>query len=237
MRITNIVIGLCVVLYFVTDALNTNGLSLALIRMGAILPDLVRHGEPWRVVTAMLLHGGLIHLALNCFTLWQIGGLVEQIYGRGRFAALFVLCGVGGGLASTFGQSTDSLIVGASGAIFGLAGCLVTSSKRYPTFLPTYVRRVLWQSMIPFIGYNLVFGLLIPGVDNWAHIGGLLTGIAAGFLVVPGRRLHWSQWLYGTVALAVTLWALASQSTVQWKYTPEQLLMEELNEHNPAATL
>lgn len=225
-RVTNVLVGLIVLTYLVAEWLGGSSNGLVLIRMGALVPALVWDGEPWRIVTAMLLHGGFWHLFFNGFTLWQIGPLVEHLYGRGSLLLLFVLCGIGGGIASASGQSPHTLVVGASGAIFGLAGCLITTAMLHPDWLPPHVRRVLVQAMVPFVGYNLLFGLLMHGIDNFGHIGGLLTGGALGVILRPGRRLHWSQWIWGLAASAVLCAALVAQWQVQWKYSPEQMARE-----------
>ncbi len=163
-----------------------------LVTLGAMVPALVASGQPWRLVTATFLHAGLLHLALNAYALWLFGSVVEGTFGRARFLAIYFLSGFLGSAAS-YAFSPLSLAglgsvgVGASGAIVGLLGAFIAYNFRR-RHLATASANLRWALMI--IGINVVFGLTFPGVDNKAHLAGLLAGMAAGVLadgLGPGR--------------------------------------------------
>jgi len=139
-------------------------------------------GEWWRLLTPMVLHGGVLHIFLNMYVLSIFGPIVEQAYETKPFLALYVICGFMGSVFSyTFGGCVPG--VGASGAIFGLAGALLVYfwRRRELRSMQPYIR-----SMLFFIGINLLFGFgfnfLGAGIriDNLAHIGGLVAGAITG---------------------------------------------------------
>lgn len=146
-------------------------------------------GEYWRLFTVTLLHGGYLHLFFNMYALYLAGSLVEQLYGSRLFLVLYLLSAAAGSIGSfVFGGDIPS--VGASGGVFGLFGVLLAVSR---THHPVLDRR--GQMLIGQIGglilINLLFGFGIAGfgggIDNAAHVGGLVAGLWLGFLLVPGR--------------------------------------------------
>jgi hypothetical protein len=153
----------------------------------------VFQGEYWRLVTVVLVHGGVLHLAFNMYALFIIGPIVEQLYGRARFLWIYLLCAAAGSAASyTFSDSFAS--VGASGAIFGLFGMLLVADRVHKPALTRNARNLTAQIGV-LIGINLLIGFTVPGIDNAAHIGGLLAGAWLGYVLVPrGARLgsFWS---------------------------------------------
>lgn len=158
-------------------ALEASGGSqnpLVLLEWGAKFTPAIRAGQPWRLVTAMFLHAGILHLAVNSYSLHNLGNVVERLFGTPRFALIYLIGGIWGSLASTFMSDPRVLGVGASGAIFGLAGCLFYFGLRYP-----YHFRVLvgWR-FIAIVLINLLIGFSSSHIDGYAHIGGLLGGFA-----------------------------------------------------------
>lgn len=142
--------------------------------------------EYWRLITAIFIHIGIIHLFLNNYALWIIGREIEQIYGSARFVVLYLLTGVIGSLGSyVFNPQATS--AGASGAIFGLFGVMATFAFKYRKEIPKTLSREISRRVLPVIAINLVFGFSVKIVDNAAHIGGLLAGIALA-LAVPYMR-------------------------------------------------
>lgn len=154
----------------------------------AMRPDLAAEGQWWRFVTPMLVHGGVFHLLMNGYVLFAIGPAVEQRYGSARFAAIYLVAGIGGAIAS-FGLNECQLpSVGASGAILGLLGALIADlfGRRN---LPN--ARMQLRSMLQWVGFIFAFGIVtqVLGalgigfflIDNYAHAGGLLTGAALGW--------------------------------------------------------
>jgi rhomboid protease GluP len=146
-------------------------------------------GEIWRLWGVTLVHAPItempLHLLFNMYALWLTGPLVERLYGRWGFLGAYLLFAAGGSLA-TFAFGDAPLGVGASGAIFGLFGLLFAAQVVHRPLLDRQTRSFLGQ-FGGLIAINLLFGILVPGIDNWAHIGGLVTGLWVGFLIPPGR--------------------------------------------------
>ena len=149
------------------------------LAFGANFGPLTLHGQLWRLVTSMFVHFGILHLGMNMWCLWQLGGLCEQILGKARYLGLYFLTGVGGSLASLFFNPVV-VSAGASGAIFGLAGVLVAVLYLRKDLFPAEARSALLSNMLFFVVLNLALGASIPGIDMSAHVGGLVTGLAAG---------------------------------------------------------
>lgn len=180
--------------------------SATLIGLGSNSAVAIAHGEVWRLLTMMFLHGFLLHLVLNCWALLTIGPLVEEIYGPRKLLAMYLLSGVGGSLASLWWNPPSwHGSVGASGAIFGLLGVGVAWSWRRGGRFGASIR----GQMIQWVLYGLVMGFLIHGVDNAAHIGGLVTGGLLALVIRDGeprsaagsRAWETIAWLCGLVVL------------------------------------
>jgi rhomboid protease GluP len=156
----------------------------SVLRWGADYGPLTLHGQWWRMVVSTFLHFGLIHLLFNMFVLLNIGLFMENLAGRIPFVALYLVCGLGGSVASLAWHPTI-VSAGASGAIFGLYGALLGFLLRHRSSIPAESLGSLRKGALTFIGYNLLYGLR-PGVDMAAHLGGLATGFLLGlFLIRP----------------------------------------------------
>jgi rhomboid protease GluP len=153
-----------------------------LIVWGANVGALTLSGEWWRLLTNVFVHGGIIHIAFNTWCLWNLGQLCESLYGRWTYAAVYLISGIGASLASAAWHPYVPS-VGASGAIFGLAGALITALKLGEFSVPRSALSGTLRSLGAFVVYNLIFGFVLPGVDNTAHIGGLITGLIVGALI------------------------------------------------------
>jgi rhomboid protease GluP len=140
------------------------------------------HHEAWRLVSCMFLHGGLVHLLMNVWCLMSVGPVVERFFGRAAFAALYLIAGLGGSIASLWYHPVVTS-VGASGAVFGLFGGLLGFLAVRRKEVPVSVLQPMRSGAIAFIGYNVLFGMAIPGIDNAAHLGGLATGFLTGLLL------------------------------------------------------
>jgi len=164
--------------------------SQQMIHWGGNFGPLTLGGEPWRIITYMFLHYGIIHFGFNMWCLWDLGTLAESLYGDWTFAVLYVLSGIGGGVVSLWWHPA-SVSAGASGAIFGVAGALIASLKLGDFSLPRPMIAGTLRSVVMFAGYNLVFGAISGRTDNACHIGGLVTGLVLGALiavVAPDRH-------------------------------------------------
>ena len=169
------------------------------------IPAAIAMGEWYRLLTPMLLHLSVAHLALNCMALYFIGPTVEQAFGTVRFVAMYVIGGFTGSVASyVLGECGGG--AGASGAIFGIMGVLLvyTAQRRTNAMMNAFFGNILF-----WIGLNFVFGLVATNIDIWAHAGGLVGGIllALGFDSGATMRPARAQVLtvLGVVALGIVL--------------------------------
>lgn len=137
-----------------------------------VSPPAVAHGEYWRLITAMFVHFGLLHLAMNMWALWILGRYLERALGPARFTALYFLCGLGGNVAVYLFSSTASLAGGASTALFGLFAA---------TFVVNRKLGLSNNGLIVLIVINLGLTFTIPNISILGHLGGLVTGAIAGF--------------------------------------------------------
>jgi rhomboid protease GluP len=153
-----------------------------LLPWGANVGQLTLSGQWWRLVTYMFVHAGVLHIGFNMWCLWDLGALCESLYGRWTYIALYFISGIAGGLASV-GWHPYGVSVGASGAIFGLAGALIASFKLGEFSLPRTAVSGILRSLIVFVAFNLVLGFVSTLTDNAAHLGGLLAGAVVGALV------------------------------------------------------
>jgi rhomboid protease GluP len=151
---------------------------------GANFGPATKDGEWWRLGTAMFLHFGVVHLAMNMLALWDGGRLVERIFGPTRFAAIYFSSGLTGNLLSLIVQGDRAVSGGASGAIFGIYGAFLAYLLHERRRLhPRGFRWMFWGAAA-FSGITLTLGFLIPGIDNAAHVGGLVTGATGGFVLL-----------------------------------------------------
>ncbi|MGA8766197.1 MAG: rhomboid family intramembrane serine protease [Candidatus Acidiferrales bacterium] len=145
-------------------------------RAGASLPWPVDLVQPWRLVAAVFLHGSLLHIFFNMWVLMDIGPQIEELYGSARYLFIYVVAGIGGYVVSS---AFWHFSVGGSGALLGLIGVLLamTVGRR------TAGMQMLRGQLIRWLIYIGIWGLLFPGIDNWAHAGGLATGFILGKLM------------------------------------------------------
>ena len=167
------------------------------------------YGRWWTLISASFLHGGILHIFFNMAALSQLGPFVIQIFGAYRFIVLYILTGVAGFFLSFV--AGVPFTIGASASICGLIGAILYYGKRQGGF---YGQAIYKQAMGWIVGL-VIFGLLIPGINNWAHGGGVLAGVLLGFLLGdqdrrPETALHqllgWACMILTTVVL---LWSLA----------------------------
>lgn len=175
-------------------------------------------GQWWRLLTYMFMHGGILHIAFNMWCLWDLGALCESLYGRWTYAAVYLITGVAAGLASV-AWNPGVLSVGASGAIFGLAGALISSFYLGEFSLPKFAIRGTLRSLVIFAVFNLFFGSMFAGVDNAAHIGGLVSGMIIGALIAKLAPREGSNRL-GIIALAALTLVGAGFGVRQWRSGP-----------------
>lgn len=170
--VTYVLIGICVVAYLLQMAtqylLGIDSLAV----WGVKANELIMHGQVWRLITPVFLHGSIFHIAFNMYALFYLGTTLERFYRHWRFLALFLLSGFAGNVISFMFSPNPSL--GASTAIFGLLGAEGVLLYQNRELFGNIVRRALSQ-VIMIAVVNLLIGLR-PGIDNWGHIGGLIGG-------------------------------------------------------------
>lgn len=177
-----------------------------LLRWGADYGPYTLDGQWWRLFTSMWLHGGLIHVAANMYGLWGFGGITERIYGRGRYALIYLATGIASSIASVAWHANPTISVGASGAIFGVVGALVWPFYRKRLKLPPPVMNSMFRNIVMVIIVNLIIGASVPVIDNAAHVGGLAAGLILGIIFV---QLAVSGADHGS-----TLWKMAAASAI-----------------------
>ena len=161
-----------------------------LVDWGSLYGPMTMGGQPWRLITYMFMHGNIIHIGMNMWCLWQLGALAESLYDDWLYALIYLLSGIGGGLLSLWWHPYTNT-VGASGAVFGVAGALIAGLKLGEFSLPRPMIASTMRSVLIFSAYSLIFGTVVGGIDNACHIGGLLTGLICGALVAvvaPARE-------------------------------------------------
>jgi rhomboid protease GluP len=157
----------------------------ALVAWGAkVAPLMLDLGQLWRLVTANLLHQNALHIAFNLFILFNVGGALENAYRRLDYAMLLAASALGTTSMSVFARP-DAVSAGASGIVYGALGAAVVFGIKYRELLPQRYRRVLGESTIPIVLVFLYIGFTSSGVDNWAHLGGLLAGALAALFMTP----------------------------------------------------
>ncbi len=173
-----------------------------LVRFGANVTDLVLAGQWYRLLTATFVHVGIVHLATNMWCLYNLGLLGEPLLGRWGLAGVYLVTGVAGNLLSlgvSVVMRNFAVGAGASGAVFGIAGILIVLLSNHKLPIPVVELQRLRKSVIQFAGLNLVIGLgsnfaHLLHIDNSAHLGGFLSGLALGPALVPrmtsGRRSY-----------------------------------------------
>jgi membrane associated rhomboid family serine protease/Flp pilus assembly protein TadD len=182
--LTHVLFGanLAVFLAMVAASRSADFNGQELVYWGANYGPFTLSGAWWRLLTYMFLHGGFLHIAMNMWCLWNIGTLCESLYGRWTYAAVYVITGVAGGVAS-LGWNPGVLSVGASGALFGLTGALIASFYLGEFSLSGIHIKGTLTSLLFFAGFSLFFGSVYPGIDNACHMGGLISGLILGALI------------------------------------------------------
>ncbi|MBK9216915.1 MAG: rhomboid family intramembrane serine protease [Chloracidobacterium sp.] len=157
------------------------GLEPSIMAAGFDKPAFLIGHEYWRILTGATVHGGVMHVAMNCYAFYSFGKIVEMLSNRAHLAIVFLLSAIGGGILSLV-FVPDGLSVGASGGIVGLVSYLLVYAFRRRRFISAEFRK----SLLINIGFIVIFGLvLFRVIDNFGHIGGLITGAVYGFVQIP----------------------------------------------------
>lgn len=200
--ITNILIGICVVMFLLTLIYGKGSITNeALYYFGADFAPAVRSNvlNIYRFITSAFLHGSILHLLCNMYALFILGTQVETFLGKKKFTFIYLISAITGSLLSFV--FTNSLSVGASGAIFGLMGSLLYFGYHYRLYIGSAIK----NQIIPIIILNLLLGFTFSNIDNAAHIGGLIGGYLATMLVGVNEKSTKSEKINAGVVIAI-LW-------------------------------
>jgi len=167
--VTYLIIAMCLIFYFVPLIF---GEYANVIDAFCVHGPSIKAGQYYRLLTGMFLHGNIFHLAFNCYALYVIGKQLESFLGKIKYTIIYLFSGIIGSFFTCI-FTGDAASIGASGAIFGLMGSLVYFGYHYRVYLGNVIK----SQILPLIGINLIIGFTIPGIDNAAHIGGLLGGL------------------------------------------------------------
>lgn len=201
--ITYTMIALCVVAFVAQQALGWSDFTSKYV-----FAPVVGAEEPWRFITSAFLHsqGAIYHILFNMAALWAVGSQLEYVLGRWRFITLYLLSAVGGSvavllLADPMGDAWVTGVLGASGAIFGLFGALLSVTRKTGQSM---------QSIYVLIGINLAIGFFVPNISWQGHLGGLVVGAILGAIYIHSPREKRTLYsIGGSVLVAVALVALA----------------------------
>lgn len=187
-----VTVGLIVAIlvYFVLEILSgvppfgvTDADSAALVSVGSIIPGTLQNHDYWRLLAAMFIHIGVLHLVLNLWALFQLGYVFEMMFGSVRFALTYFASGLIASISSAY--FAHGISAGASGAIFGILGALIFAIRRSPVWRHQPWTKNLVRQLVGWAALNVVIGFSMPGIDNAAHLGGFAAGLLLG--LIPHR--------------------------------------------------
>ena len=209
--VTYAIIAICAALFAIDAALSGGETLQGGFLSGSVGPLGQQHlingffvadGEWWRILTSAFFHLGLIHLGFNMYVLYLYGPIVERMYGRLEYAAIYLLCAAGGSVLTIL-VDPRQFAAGASGAIFGIIGLLFAVSRRHHAVVGREGRAMM-AGIGSYLVFLLLFTFLVPNISWTGHLGGLIVGAVLGFLLPPtgvatlsgmwrtpdGERLH-----------------------------------------------
>lgn len=197
--ITYGIMSICVIVFALMYILGNGSLdNLTLLQFGANLDILTKNGEYFRLITCAFLHIGVVHLIFNMYALYIIGPQVESFFGKIKFLSIYLISAVSASILS-LAFNINTISAGASGAIFGLLGALLYFGYHYRVYLGNVIR----SQIIPIIVINLIFGFTMTGIDNAAHIGGLIGGVLASMALGVPEKSNKTEKLNGLIVLAI----------------------------------
>lgn len=201
---TNIISLICILMHVIVGIYGNNFFNFdanVLAKFGANNILLVKNGEIYRLLTCAFLHVGLIHLVVNMYSLRVIGPSVEGLIGKGKFVFIYLISAISASLMSLVFVDSNIVSVGASGAIFGLMGALLYFGYHYRLYLNDAIK----TQIIPVILFNLIIGFMMPGIDNGAHIGGLIGGYLATMAIGVKNKSEKKDMINGWIVLILYL--------------------------------
>lgn len=183
------IILLNLIMYVISSVLSGNPFTMdinVLNTLGAKNNELIMSGQYYRFITCMFLHGSIIHIASNMYSLYCVGYMVEKVYGRIKYVFIYFLSGIISSYVSFL--FSDAISIGASGAIFGVLGAVLVFSFRFKN----RIGKELFVNIIAVIVLNIFIGVSMTNIDNFAHIGGLISGIIISAIIGVNKRGAWA---------------------------------------------
>ena len=178
--VTYCIIGINIVVFLISAYLSKNIFNIddkVLLAMGAKENTLISNGEYYRLLTSEFLHAGIVHISMNMYSLYIIGKLVEKIYGKSRYLIIYMASGIFASLLSYL--LSNSMSVGASGAIFGIMGATLVMAYK----LRERIGKEFLINVISVIVINLIFSVSVPNIDLFAHLGGFISGTVLSWIL------------------------------------------------------
>lgn len=198
--ITYGLIGINIIVFILMYILGSGSEDIrTLINFGALTKVFVEYGDYYRLITSVFLHVGFLHLLCNMYALYILGKDIESFFGKVKFIFIYLISALVGSFVSLIFMDEYAVSAGASGAIFGLMGALLYFGYNYRVTLNNSINR----QILPVIFINLLFGFMSPGIDNYAHLGGLLGGYLASTAVGVKYKSSKSEKINGSIVLVL----------------------------------
>jgi len=228
-----LVVGACVTMWVITLLVSGGGLGLEGNFLSALSPrtdvlvmfgasgaiPVFRAGRWWTLLSAGWLHAGLLHVAMNMYWVWQMGPAITELFGSSRTVIIYTIGGIAGFALSSFAGAympnmpflqAAGLTVGASAPVFGLIGALYHYGRTGSS--------IIRQTAISIVVQAVLFGLIVPGIDNYAHIGGFVGGYLASAFLNPMKRERGDHTIVAIVCLAATALSILASIVTGLKY-------------------
>ena len=197
--ITYSIMAICVIVFALMYILGDGPKDdYTLLQFGANLDTLTKNGEYFRLITCAFLHIEIVHLIFNMYALYIIGPQVESFFGKIKYLSIYLISAVSASILS-LAFNSNTISAGASGALFGLLGALLYFGYHYRVYLGNATR----SQIIPIIIINLLFGFTMPGIDNAAHIGGLIGGVLASMALGVPEKSNKTEKINGLIVLCI----------------------------------
>lgn len=236
-RVTNALVAINVIVFFVMLSQGAGWLhtsNAVPLAWGANFAPATQDGQWWRLGAAMFIHFGILHLSLNSFALWDVGQLVERMYGPWRLVGIYLMAGLFGNILSLDVQGNTAVSGGASGAIFGLYGALLVFLWRERNYINPREFKWLFGGGVAFAVITIGMGFVITGIDNAAHIGGFVAGLLGGIVFAKPINARTMPMRFSIGAFASVLIAsmllLNNLPAPKYKWSEELLLQDVIGD-------
>ena len=224
--VTLVTIAITFVIFGLQNLAGGSTSTEVLLDFGAAYRPYFQQGQYWRLVMPIFLHIGWTHILLNMYALYILGPMLERVYGYGRFAFIYVVSGIASSYLSM--RMSSDISVGASGAIFGVAGAMLVTGFLHHEVVPHHWRRAFGKILLVAIALEFLVDRFIPHLDNWGHLGGLVGGMILAGLIPPPRPAQLARgeekFTQAWVWVPIILVALSMGSEVRYYYGTREVV-------------